>query len=79
MSDTLRIKVNSAGIVGHKPGDETLIECFPDGVPRDLYWRRRLADAETDGCIEVVPDQAEAEPQELELDDAAESGEEIDT
>ena len=28
----------------------------PNGVPLDLFWRRRLRDAKIDGCCEVVND-----------------------
>ena len=25
-----------------------------DGIPADIYWRRRLADAEIDNCCSVI-------------------------
>lgn len=28
------------------------------GVPADLYWRRRIRDAATDQCVEIVQDEA---------------------
>lgn len=25
-----------------------------NGVPCDIFWRRRLADAELDGCVKII-------------------------
>ena len=29
-------------------------QCDEEGTPLDYYWQRRLKDAKTDGCCEVV-------------------------
>lgn len=31
-----------------------------DGVSTDIYWRRRLADAEIDNCVSIVKQKAKA-------------------
>ncbi len=36
----------------HKKGDIITIETI-DGVPKDLYWRRRLEEAKIDKCISI--------------------------
>ncbi len=52
MSATIRIKVN--GVPGHVPGSVITVPADSHGTPLDEYWRRRLKDAKTDGCCEVV-------------------------
>jgi hypothetical protein len=39
-------------IHGVKPGADFVIDCDENGTPKDLKWRRRVRDAEIDGCIE---------------------------
>ncbi len=46
------VQVN-ADIGGKKSGDKFMIE-FIDDIPVSGFWRRRLRDAEIDGCIELV-------------------------
>jgi len=41
------------GFVDHRPGDIITVETVAPGVPKDLYWRRRLKDAAVDGCVKV--------------------------
>ncbi len=41
------------GFVHHKAGDIVRVETVAPGVPKDLYWRRRLKDAATDGCVKL--------------------------
>lgn len=31
-----------------------------DGVPVDPFWRKRLKDAETDNCVEVIKTRAKS-------------------
>ncbi len=51
--NNIRIKVKKQmahhfiGKIIHLPADK-------NGVPLDLFWRRRLKDAETDNCCEVI-------------------------
>lgn len=52
MSGKMTIVINH-GSVHHAPGTEISIDTVEEGVPADVYWRRRLRDAEIDGCIEV--------------------------
>ena len=35
-------------------GQAVKVAADADGTPLDQYWRRRLQDAATDGCCEVV-------------------------
>lgn len=41
---------------GQKP-DSLHQVAMRKGAPADRFWRRRLKDAETDGCCEIVPEQ----------------------
>lgn len=53
----LRLKVTGpVPIGGHRPGEEFLVRCDDEGIPVDLYWRRRLADEDTHapGAIETI-------------------------
>ncbi len=57
----------SASIGGHIAGDVINIECrIVGGAPKDRYWRRRLRDAEIDGCMTKVPKVKKEKPVELE-------------
>ncbi len=55
----IQIKVNKAtpraGIGIHD------VEADAQGVPLDLFWRRRLKDAVTDDCCEVIQNEEEEE------------------
>lgn len=44
-------KVNKP-VAHHRVGDVIKIQVNADGTPVDVYWRRRLADAASDNCIE---------------------------
>ncbi len=46
------LKIN-APLKKHKVGDVISIE-FKDGKPVSPYWQRRLEDAKTDKCVEIV-------------------------
>jgi hypothetical protein len=37
-----------------KEGETIRVHGTEDGTPLDAYWRKRLKDAKTDGCCEVV-------------------------
>lgn len=47
---SINLKINNVpgfnGVVSVQTDD--------DGVPLDEFWRRRLADAESDQCVEIV-------------------------
>lgn len=64
MGKTIRLRVNVA-MPGHAAGSEVEVPAYDDGVPTQLFWRRRLRDALRaeggDGCVTVLP---EAEPDE---------------
>lgn len=40
-------------------GERTEIKVDEEGTPLDHHWRRRFADAATDGCVVVVEPQSE--------------------
>lgn len=42
------------GFFHHKNGDVVKLDTVAPGVPKDIYWRRRIRDAKTDGCIKVL-------------------------
>ena len=58
---TVDIKVNH-GIAGRKAGEIVKVEVQSNGSPKDLFWRRRLRDAEIDGCVELVKDEPKKNP-----------------
>jgi len=37
----------------YKAGQVVKVATTEAGIPLDVYWRRRLADAATDGCCEL--------------------------
>ena len=41
-------------MANHAVGDIVELNADDNGVPLDFHWRRRLKDAEIDGCCEVV-------------------------
>jgi hypothetical protein len=49
----IRVKVNLP-IRGFVVGQEVRVAVDREGTPLDATWRRRLRDAETDNCCEVV-------------------------
>lgn len=48
-----KLKLNSA-LRGYPAGAVIDIEMNSDGAPADGYWRRRLIDALSDHCVELV-------------------------
>jgi hypothetical protein len=50
---TVEIKINRT-FAGFKEGESVHVDCFDDGVPTDIFWRRRLNDAKHDDCCELV-------------------------
>lgn len=51
MSDTVNVIAHR--VAGFAPGEVVPIEVDETGIPLALEWRRRLRDAERDGCCEV--------------------------
>lgn len=51
----IKIKVNGC-IPPHEVGSTVDVEADDAGTPLDVQWRRRLKDAKTDNCCEVVAD-----------------------
>jgi hypothetical protein len=49
---TIKLKINN--VAGHVSGSEVTVKTDSHGVPLENKWRRRLKDAETDKCVEVV-------------------------
>jgi len=49
----LRIKINKP-LPGYEVGRIIEVASDNEGTPLDFYWRRRLKDAESDGCCEIV-------------------------
>lgn len=63
------IQINcESGLKGYKKGDRVTINTTKTGVPVELYWRRRLDDAQTDKCIEFVDDNKEKIKEKVEID-----------
>lgn len=52
MSDTITVRV--LRVAGFEPGQEVPVEVDARGNPLDVFWRRRIRDAERDQCCEVV-------------------------
>lgn len=59
MSKTIKLKLN-AKFHGKQVGDIISIEADEDGVPFNRFWRRRLADAMIDNCVEIVKEEKES-------------------
>lgn len=57
----LWIQINTP-MLGHEAGKVIAIDAKPDGSPAELFWRRRLRDANRDQggdrCVEIVSDPA---------------------
>lgn len=53
MAHRLKIKINH-GFTKYTDGETITVAARADGVPKELYWRRRIKDAVVDGCIEIV-------------------------
>lgn len=54
MGATIRIQIKANAIPGVPPGHVFTVQADSHGTPLDEYWRRRLKDAVTDECCEVV-------------------------
>ena len=53
---TIKIKLNVA-LKNHGSGSIIEIETDNEGTPIDIYWCRRLKDAEIDKCVEIVKEE----------------------
>ena len=53
MSEKVSIRVN-AELPDYPSGSVVHVEVDEEGTPLSHYWRRRLKDAERDGCCEVI-------------------------
>lgn len=60
-STNIKIKLNQP-MAGYESGREVTIQTDRSGVPLEQFWRRRLRDAETDNCVEVVKAKAPKKP-----------------
>jgi len=49
----IQVKVLS-DIPGYKTGQIIFVKVDSHGTPLDKFWRRRLKDAKTDNCLEVI-------------------------
>lgn len=49
----MKLKINQ-DMAGYKAGRTINISVDINNVPLDLFWRRRLKDAKTDNCVEVI-------------------------
>ena len=56
----MKLKINN--VQGYS--DIVSIKVDSDGVPLEKFWRKRLKDAETDNCVEVV--KAKTKPEKTE-------------
>lgn len=56
---TICIQVNG-NLPGYAVGQEVRVAADNEGTPLDQFWRRRLKDAKTDKCCEVVNKRAVA-------------------
>lgn len=54
-----KLKLNTE-IRGYMHGTTLSIKCDDSGIPLDSFWRRRLADAETDNCVCFVDGEKDA-------------------
>jgi len=51
--EKIKIVVRAA-IPGYEKGQVVMVEVDENQTPIKRFWRRRLADAKTDHCIEIV-------------------------
>jgi len=56
-----RIKINKS-LRGFAPGQTTMIEVNEEGIPVDIFWRKRLKDSKFDKCIEFVDGEPKEKP-----------------
>ncbi len=50
---TIKLKLNTP-MVGYEAGREVTIQTDDAGVPLVKFWRRRLKDADTDKCVQII-------------------------
>jgi len=50
---TIKLKLNKP-MAGYEEGREVAIDVDRNKVPLKRFWRRRLKDAKTDNCVEIV-------------------------
>lgn len=50
-----KLKIN-IDLGKHKAGSVVKVRCHDNGIPEDVYWRRRLKDSKIDQCVEWVED-----------------------
>lgn len=63
MDKTARLVLEVKKNLGkYKPGEKIIAICDGNGVPFSPVLRRYLADAEIDGCMEVIEDSREKKP-----------------
>jgi hypothetical protein len=48
-----KLKINKP-LGKYKAGAVVKVRCTDDGIPEDVYWRRRLKDSNIDQCVEWV-------------------------
>lgn len=53
---TVRLQVNADLSPMGSEGDVIEVPVSPQGTLKIKYWRRRLADAKTDKCVEILKD-----------------------
>jgi hypothetical protein len=61
MKNKIKLKINT-NLDKFKKGQVIALDCDSDGLPFNHFWRRRLADAEIDNCVEIVKEAAKATP-----------------
>lgn len=49
----MKLKLNQP-MMGYEAGRTVSVQTDRNGVPLKKVWRRRLKDAQTDNCVEVV-------------------------
>lgn len=49
----MKLKINQ-DMAGYKAGRTINISADINNVPLDIFWRRRLKDAKSDNCVEVI-------------------------
>jgi len=54
--------IGQVALGGKRPGEQFAIDCDEDGVPTDIYWRRRLRDEEVHNCGVIVVVASPAKP-----------------
>ena len=52
---TIKLKIIKV-IPGYEIGSGTCVQADKFGTPLNKFWRDRLHDSKTDGCVEIVTD-----------------------